>query len=488
MENWLRDSLSKCLECVVTEQMMSAILAIKTDQDFDNYFGNLLSEENEEHRLFLLNCRRMLLSGKQPRQRSTKSNQNHSPPAPAGKSGSGKSGKYTNIYASETKVLKGRRQCQCQATQHKLINNCLGCGRIVCEQEGSGPCLFCNELVYTAAEEDQLLAKAHSGQTTKGNKKKQQQQSQSQSLDQALAQRDRLLEYDKNSEKRTTVIDDELDYFQENSVWLTEEEREKFERLKSEMQELKHGSRLKRKIKIDFAGREVQDEQPEQRIMQELQASINSSKGNFTSGLSMAAPNLDMAKPLVYRANKDFKTSMATISNDGLERVYNRVQDKELMEMQDMRQCLSMHQPWASLLIAGIKKHEGRVWYSEHRGRLWIASTSKLPHDEDIEHMEQFYKQLYQDPNLKFPEHYPTASLLGCVHVDDCLPQETYRDLYPHGESDSPYVLVCTKPEQLPIFLPVQGDHKIYELPLKTHNAACKTLLKARALAAKATN
>jgi len=35
-----------------------------------------------------------------------------------------------------------------------------------------------------------------------------------QALDKALAQRDRLLEYDKNSEKRTTVIDDELDYFQ----------------------------------------------------------------------------------------------------------------------------------------------------------------------------------------------------------------------------------------------------------------------------------
>lgn len=65
------------------------------------------------------------------------------------------------------------------------------------------------------------------------------------------------------------------------------------------------------------------------------------------------------------------------------------------------------------------------------------------------------------DPNIKFPSHYPTSSLLGCVHVDSCLPQEEYRDTYPNGESDSPYVFVCSKPEQLNLLLPVQGDHKI---------------------------
>ncbi|CAB0012604.1 unnamed protein product, partial [Nesidiocoris tenuis] len=32
-----------------------------------------------------------------------------------------------------------------------------------------------------------------------------------------------------------------------------------------------------------------------------------------------------------------------------------RVQDKQVMEMSDHGVCLSMHQPWATLLIAGIK-------------------------------------------------------------------------------------------------------------------------------------
>ncbi|BFG00184.1 activating signal cointegrator 1 [Drosophila madeirensis] len=534
MEKWVRDTLSKCLDCVVTDKMMEAILEIKDDYDFDNYFGNLLCEEIEEHRLFLLNCRRMLLSGKQARNNAkggtpTKQNPNRSPimnkKATVGASGGGgggggakgKQAKYVNLYANDgrlqgdTIMLKGRRHCDCQAAQHKLINNCLACGRIVCEQEGSGPCLFCGCPVHTPEEELQLakdaskssqLAKtpnSHGQKTGKQQSKKNKatnssSQKPGDGLEKAIAQRDRLLEYDRNSEKRTTVIDDELDYFQENSVWLSDVEREKYERLKSEMHELKHGSRLTRKIKVDFAGREVAEELPvtkeyEQQVIQDL-AAISKADGllagkssSLTGHSAMAlAPNLGMARPPVYRPSKEHKSwPAAPAASDNLERIYNRVQDKELLEMQDMRQCMSMHQPWASLLVAGIKKHEGRVWYSEHRGRLWIASTAKEPHPEEIAHMEEFYRLHYKDPNLKFPEHYPTSSLLGCVHVENCVPQEEYRDSYPRGESDSPYVFVCSKPEQLQILLPVQGDHKIYELPLKTHNAACKTLLRARA-------
>ena len=35
--------------------------------------------------------------------------------------------------------------------------------------------------------------------------------------------------------------------------------------------------------------------------------------------------------------------------------LHMRVQDRELIEMIDDGYCLSMHQPWASLLVAGIK-------------------------------------------------------------------------------------------------------------------------------------
>lgn len=53
-------------------------------------------------------------------------------------------------------LLPGRHPCQCLATKHQLVNNCLNCGRIVCAQEGSGPCYYCGSLVCTIDEEYQL--------------------------------------------------------------------------------------------------------------------------------------------------------------------------------------------------------------------------------------------------------------------------------------------------------------------------------------------
>ena len=85
-----------------------------------------------------------------------------------------------------------------------------------------------------------------------------------------------------------------------------------------------------------------------------------------------------------------------------------------------------MHQPWASLVVAGIKKHEGRDWYTTHRGRLWIASTAKTPTCEDIEAVQQSYRLLRGDDNLQFPEQYPTGSLLG-ISYSSHYPNVTSR-------------------------------------------------------------
>ena len=63
--------------------------------------------------------------------------------------------------------------------------------------------------------------------------------------------------------------------------------------------------------------------------------------------------------------------------------------------------------------------------------------------------------------NIIFPTNLPTSCLLGCVDVEDVLPQEEYREVYPEGESASPYVFVCTNPQELLVKFPMQGQHKI---------------------------
>lgn len=68
------------------------------------------------------------------------------------------------------------------------------------------------------------------------------------------------------------------------------------------------------------------------------------------------------------------------------------------------------------------------------------------------------------DDGIQFPTQYPSGCLLGCVLVQNCLPQEDYREEYPNGESDSPFVFVCNEPQELPIRFPVRGEHKICKI------------------------
>ncbi|CAG5030015.1 unnamed protein product [Parnassius apollo] len=132
--------------------------------------------------------------------------------------------------------------------------------------------------------------------------------------------------------------------------------------------------------------------------------------------------------------------------------------------------------------------HEGRTWYTNHRGRLWIASTAKPPDHNVVRALENQYRVLYPDKQFKFPSFYPTGCLLGCVNVDDCLPQEEYQKLYPDGESDSPYVFICSNPVSLRLRFPIKGQHKIYTLDKTIHQAALKCLQKMSKIQAEEAN
>jgi hypothetical protein len=57
------------------------------------------------------------------------------------------------------------------------------------------------------------------------------------------------------------VIDDESDYYQSNSTWLSTAEREKLLKQEEEAHARKHASRLDKKILIDFMGRVVDEDQ-----------------------------------------------------------------------------------------------------------------------------------------------------------------------------------------------------------------------------------
>uniref|UniRef100_A0A0E0FY21 ASCH domain-containing protein n=1 Tax=Oryza nivara TaxID=4536 RepID=A0A0E0FY21_ORYNI len=118
--------------------------------------------------------------------------------------------------------------------------------------------------------------------------------------------------------------------------------------------------------------------------------------------------------------------------------------------------CLTMHQPWASLLVHGIKRVEGRSWPSPLTGRLWIHAASKVPEAGTIKAMEEFYREIYAldgITNITFPHHYPVSRLLGCVEVVGCVTSQELAswEHVPQSVSTQPYPITTTCTFPIPI-------------------------------------
>jgi len=135
---------------------------------------------------------------------------------------------------------------------------------------------------------------------------------------------------------------------------------------------------------------------------------------------------------------------------------------------------LSMHQPWASLLVHGIKRIEGRSWPTDHRGRLWIHATSTKPTDEQVQELERFYRDVHgmEGNEPAFPSCYPTSALLGTVDVTDCVKAEHVLSSanLPESlkmEAQSPEAWLCENPKRLAVPQKMRGHPYIWELPRK---------------------
>ncbi|CAD7700156.1 unnamed protein product [Ostreobium quekettii] len=149
------------------------------------------------------------------------------------------------------------------------------------------------------------------------------------------------------------------------------------------------------------------------------------------------------------------------------------------MPPKDEGKCISMHQPWASLLVHGVKRIEGRSWPTDLRGRLWVHATAKAPDPQHVREVEALYRTIYEmeGKTVRFPESYPSGVLLGCVEVVDCLQGtdvEGWEGL-PDSiklEVGSPYCFLCEQPQRLLVLHPVRGWPGIWKLPKKIVDTA----------------
>ncbi|KAI9838774.1 MAG: hypothetical protein M1837_002340 [Sclerophora amabilis] len=137
-----------------------------------------------------------------------------------------------------------RKACNCNATRHPLLvsaPNCLNCGKIVCVKEGFGPCTYCGQpllsgediqLMITSLREERGREKMEvnnaSQKRSEVSKTPRPFTASSSALASAQEHRDKLLNFQETSAKRTQVHDEAADFETPSSgqsIWATPQER-----------------------------------------------------------------------------------------------------------------------------------------------------------------------------------------------------------------------------------------------------------------------
>lgn len=371
-------------------------------------------------------------------------------------------------------IFGGRKLCNCMAVEHDLVGNCLACGKIVCAVEGRGSCLFCGHTVLPKGMHPDTLPDERN-------------------FIDAVSHKQKLLEYEQTSEQRLRLIDDQTDWYEvAANPWLSNEAREEAKNLAdSQVKQIDEAAKII-KVSVDFdrgqANMKIGDKEKINRIKLEQKekaitfvstAAKRMQPNMELSGRAKQAydfiigklseikckPNLNYSEPKFNVVQNE--NPLNELNSSGV--VPRKYEKKHFKEMDDKRNCLSMHQPWASLLIEGFKRYEGRNWPTDQRGPLWIHAAQRIPTPEEISAVEsqcaEMYTNVTERPDM--PERYPTGVLLGRIELVDCLNDEEYHSKIPdefREPSECKYHFVVKNPEKLIVPIRMTGGKKIFKL------------------------
>jgi hypothetical protein len=114
--------------------------------------------------------------------------------------------------------------------------------------------------------------------------------------------------------------------------------------------------------------------------------------------------------------------------------------------------ALSVRQPWAWLIVQGIKEIENRTWPTAYRGRLLIHASKTV----DVENMDRI-RQACEAEGIEMPAELPTGGIVGEVRVIDCV-TESDSEWF-----DGPYGFVLRQARPLR-FRPCRGRPGLFDV------------------------
>ena len=111
--------------------------------------------------------------------------------------------------------------------------------------------------------------------------------------------------------------------------------------------------------------------------------------------------------------------------------------------------ALSVRQPYAHLILTGLKRIENRTWQTQYRGPLVIHAGARW-HERELETIERDFK-------VKLPDDLPLGGIVGIVDLVDIVTHST--DLSFEG----PFGFVLENPRVVP-FVPLRARLKIFNV------------------------
>jgi hypothetical protein len=113
--------------------------------------------------------------------------------------------------------------------------------------------------------------------------------------------------------------------------------------------------------------------------------------------------------------------------------------------------ALSIRQPWAHLIVKGIKRVENRDWSTLHRGPLLIHAAQQLWQKDSIEQIERRYR-------VRIPAELFVGAIIGRVDLVDVVTRSDDPFFY------GPFGFVLANACELqPVSMP--GRQKIFDVP-----------------------
>jgi hypothetical protein len=145
--------------------------------------------------------------------------------------------------------------------------------------------------------------------------------------------------------------------------------------------------------------------------------------------------------------------------------------------------CISLWQPWATLIAIGAKKIETRAWPIWYRGPLAIHAAKKWTTElRTLIRAEPFFSVLARAGGFELDEieeRLPLGKIVGVVDVVDCQSTEELNgvingkvsplligDEREFGDfSYGRYGWILENPRQLEVSIPFAGRQGLFELP-----------------------